>query len=88
MSRELLLQELKRWFSFPPDRPTEADLDAILTNAATFEVAQQKPPTYADVDRIVRDVVIGTRVNRYDGLNFQDVNVLLAMLRVQAQTKK
>lgn len=88
MSRELLLQELKRWFSFPPDHPTEADLDAILTNAATFEVAQQKPPTYADVDRIVRDVVIGTRVNRYDGLNFQDVNVLLAMLRMQAQTKK
>lgn len=80
--KDLIVQELGRYFSFPPGRPTKADVDAIA--AAVNRLAS---PTQADVERAVTTQIPQTRVHRFDGLTFQDISALLALIRAQAQVQ-
>ena len=80
-SRDQLVRELVRFFTFPAGRPSEVDLDLIVADV-TATTGQ------ADVERIVLARIPHTRVHRYDGRTFQDLSVLLALIRAHAQSKK
>jgi hypothetical protein len=87
-TRDEIKQELDRWFSFPADRPTADQLDQIVFEILAFEEASEKALSYFDVERIVVACVPSTRVPRFDGLNFQDLGALLALIRLQAKPNK
>jgi hypothetical protein len=84
-SRESLAYQLKIQFELPPDRPTNVELDLILTDVAAFERARGRAPTKEEWRAITRARVRFTGSHFYKGLNFQDLNALLTMIRLQAQ---
>ncbi len=81
-SRDQFRQELRRFFTFPVGRPTDADLDLIAADVMRANTTNQ-----SDVERIVVARIPQTRVHRFDGLTFQDIGALLAIIRAQAQAQ-
>ena len=83
---EQLVQELKLWYSFPSDSPTVAEIEQILGDVLALTSADQ-PLTESQLARIVKARIPSVRFIRRDGMDFQDMSALLAILRAQAKEK-
>jgi hypothetical protein len=86
--RERLAHSLMLRFQLPPGRPTDAELDAILHDIEIFQASHGKEATEGDWAKIVSRHVRFTGRYRYDGLDFQDLNVLFALIQTQSQARK
>ena len=84
-ARESLAYQLKIQFELPPDRPTNVELDLVLTDVAAVERARGRALTKEEWRAITLERVRFTGSYFYKGLNLQDLNALLAMIRSQAQ---
>jgi len=86
--RERLAHSLKIRFRLPPDRPTDDELDAILRDVEVFQAFQDEEVTEEDWAKIVARHVPFKGRNLYEGLDFQDLNVLFALIQTQSQARK
>jgi hypothetical protein len=86
--RERLAHSLKIRFRLPPDRPTDDELDAILRDVEVFQAFQDDEATEEDWARIVARHVPFKGRNLHEGLDFQDLNVLFALIQTQSQARK
>lgn len=86
--RDLVREGLKRFCSFPAGRPTDVEIDQIAADVLAHENALGRAAYQNEVERIAATHVPGTRFARMDGLNFQDINALLATIRAQAAQMK
>jgi hypothetical protein len=88
-SREELAHVLKVRFKLPPDRPSDAELDLIIRDVEARAKSLDRPLSEAEWKQITYGHVRFVDKYIYKGLNFQDLNALLATIRSQAQgTKK
>ncbi|WNG22853.1 hypothetical protein F0U62_01545 [Cystobacter fuscus] len=87
-ARERLAHALKLQFQLPPDRPTDNELDAILQDVDDFRVRHGRKATEHEWAKIVHRHVRFEGHWRYDGLDFQDLNALFAIIQMQAQGMK
>lgn len=85
---ERLAHVLKLKFRLPPDRPTDAELLAIVGEAIDAETRRGRALTDDEWAEITYRHVVFKGKYLYEGLNFQDLNGLLAMVRAHVQSKR
>ena len=83
-ARERLAHKLMMEFRLPPGRPTDAELDGILAEIR----ALGSVPAGRVLGEIIYRRVRYTGKYIYDGLDFQNLNTLFAIVLQQAQGVK
>jgi hypothetical protein len=86
-SHERLAHTLKVRFGLPRDRPTDAELNQIIRDVTQNEQALGRPLTDDEWKQITYRHVRFTGKYIYEGLNFQDLNAMLSVIRAQAQAR-
>jgi hypothetical protein len=84
--RNTLAYQLRTQFGLPPDRPTDSELDAIIRDVDAFSVRSGRAPSKDEWRSFTLHHARCDDTYIYKGLNFQDLNALLASIRAQAQT--
>ena len=79
-------RELERFCRFPPGHPTDEEVDRIVLDTAAHESRTGKTAYQSDVEQIAKAHIPGTRFLCIDGLTFQDINALLALIRARSQS--
>jgi hypothetical protein len=86
--RSTLATQLKIQFELPPYRPTASELDAIIRDASALRVRRQCALTRDEWHSITMEHVRFEGRYVYRGLNFQDLNALLANILAQSVQSK
>jgi hypothetical protein len=84
--RERLAHELKVRFGLPPAAPSDDQLDLIIADVVALMRSTNRYATESEWRLITYQRVPFAGKYGYHGLTFQDLNALLAAIRVQAQT--
>lgn len=84
--RKALADQLRIRFALPPERPTDSELDAVLRGVDGFRAHNGRLPSADEWRTITLENVRFDGSYFYKGLNFQDLNALLATIRAQAQS--
>lgn len=85
---EHLRHTLKIRFRLPPNRPTDDELLEILQYAILRHSALGRDLTDDEWEEATLHFVPFTGKYLYEGLDFQDLNALLAAIRAQAAQNK
>ena len=86
--RQRLAHELRIRWKLPPGRPTDEEVDLILQDVAQAEARHSRQLTPAEWQALTLERVRFTGDYIYKGLNFQDLNALLAAVRAEARAAK
>jgi hypothetical protein len=81
-------KELERFCRFPAGHPTDEEVEQIVLDVVTHENSTGKAAYQSDVEQSAKSRIPGTRFLRTDGLTFQDINALLAMIRARSQSSR
>jgi hypothetical protein len=84
---EQLTHALKVRFRLPPDRPSHHELLAIVGEAIDTEARLRRPLSDDEWKDITYRHVPFEGKYIYEGLNFQNLNALLAVVRAQVRGK-
>lgn len=87
-ARERLAHTLKVRFGLPPDRPTDAELNQIIAAVPLLEAKLARSLTDHDWRLVAYHFVEFDSKYIYEGLNFQDLNALFAMIRAQSSSQR
>jgi hypothetical protein len=71
-------------FALPRGRPTDQELDAIIEDVSRLEARQRRVPTKDEWHAITLEHVQFSESPFHKGLNFQDLNAVLAQIRASA----
>lgn len=85
--REAFAHKLKLRFRLPPNRPTDPELDAITRDAVALASRAGRALTEDEWETIVYAHVKFQGHYIYEGLDFQDLNALFALMQAQAQAQ-
>jgi hypothetical protein len=83
-----LANKLMTKFGLPPGRPNSTELSLILSDVISASDALKRNLTDDEWRVIVQRHVGVTGHWKYEGLDFQDLNFLLAQIRAQANSRR